>query len=142
MKLYPLTKNEPAPAIDLSDPAERQRLSEGALRAFFNIIDHWKIKEEDARNLLGGIGSGTYYEYKKDPDRVLDQDKLIRVSYLTGIFKALNSIHSKELADKWVRLLNRNRIFGGQAPIDYMIKGGTPAMQTVRKLLDARMAGP
>ena len=46
-----------------------------------------------------------------------------------------------ELADKWVSLPNRNAIFHGQAPLDYMLDGGLPAMQTVRMLLDARRGG-
>jgi hypothetical protein len=40
-----------------------------------------------------------------------------------------------------VQLGNRNPIFGGQTPLTYMIRGGLPAMQTVRRLLDARRAG-
>jgi len=40
-----------------------------------------------------------------------------------------------------VQLPNRNRIFGGGTPLDYMIKGGAPAMQIVRRLLDARRGG-
>lgn len=141
MQTYPLTKYEAAPVIDLSDPTERKRLSEGALRAFFNIVSHWNVKEEEALKLLGGIGATTYYNYKKQTNSIIDQDKLTRISYLTGIFKALNILHSEELADKWINLPNSNRIFGGQTPVDYMIKGGTPAMQTVRRLLDARTAG-
>jgi uncharacterized protein (DUF2384 family) len=139
--LYPRTQYEPAEIIDLSDQQDRERLSAGALQAFFNIITHWKIKDEDARKLLGGMGNGTYYDYKKKPERVLDQDKLTRVSYLVGIFKALNILHGETLADQWVNLPNRNRIFGGQTPLAYMIRGGTPAMQIVRRLLDARRGG-
>jgi hypothetical protein len=30
------------------------------------------------------------------------------------------------------------RIFGARTPLDYMLQGGIPAMQTVRRLLDAR----
>jgi hypothetical protein len=79
---------------------------------------------------------------KKDPgSRVLDTDKLLRVSYLVGIFKALNILHSERLADEWVRLPNTNRIFAGMTPIAYMTAGGTPAMQIVRRLLDARRGG-
>lgn len=141
MKSYPHTQYEPDEIIDLSDHQERERLSTGALQAFFNIMTHWKIKDEDARKLLGGMGNGTYYDYKKNPQRVLDQDKLIRISYLIGIFKALNILHGQPLADRWVHLPNRNRIFGGQTPLIYMIKGGTPAMQIVRRLLDARREG-
>jgi hypothetical protein len=141
MITYPRTQYEPAEIVDLSDPQERERLSKGALQAFFNIMSHWKIKDDDARKLLGGIGNGTYYDYKKNPQRVLDQDKLTRISYLIGMFKALNILHSQALADRWVQLSNRNRIFGGQTPLAYMIKGGTPAMQIVRRLLDARRGG-
>jgi uncharacterized protein (DUF2384 family) len=141
MLAYPRTQYQPAEIIDLSDQQERERLSAGALPVFFNIMSHWKIKDEDARKLLGGIGNSTYYDYKKNPRRVLDQDKLIRISYLIGIFKALHILHGQALADRWVQMPNRNRIFGGQTPLAYMIKGGTPAMQIVRRLLDARRGG-
>lgn len=141
MPTYPRTQYEPAEIVDLSDPQAREQLSKGALQAFFNIMSRWKIKDDDARKLLGGIGNGTYYDYKKNPQRVLDQDKLTRISYLIGMFKALNILHSQALADRWVQLPNRNRIFGGQTPLAYMIKGGAPAMQIVRRLLDARRGG-
>lgn len=141
MRTYPRAQYQPAGIIDLSDQQERERLSTGALQSFFNIMSHWKIKDEDARKLLGGIGNGTYYDYKKNPQRVLDQDKLTRISYLIGVFKALNMLNGQNLADRWIQMPNRNRIFGGQTPLTYMIKGGTPAMQIVRRLLDARRGG-
>ena len=111
------------------------------MRAFFNIMERWSVRDEDARRLLGGIAASTFYDYKRSPERTLDQDKLTRVSYLIGIFKALNILHGEELADRWVRMPNRNRIFGGAAPLGYMIRGGAPAMQVVRRLLDARRGG-
>ena len=139
---YPATRYEPSPPVDLSSKAQRERLSASALKAFFNIMERWGVRDEDARRLLGGVTNGPYYEMKKQPgSRVLDADKLLRVSYLVGIFKALSILHSQQLADEWVRLPNTNRIFGGSTPLDYMMKGGTPAMQTVRRLLDARRGG-
>jgi len=60
---------------------------------------------------------------------------------LIGIFKALNILYSEKRADSWVQLPNSNRIFSGETAINYMIKGGLPAMQTVRRLLDARRGG-
>ena len=79
---------------------------------------------------------------KKNPKgRVLDTDKLLRISYLIGIFKALNILHGQPLADEWVRLPNSNRIFAASTPLAYMIKGGAPAMQTVRRLLYGRRGG-
>jgi hypothetical protein len=141
MLQYPASRHDPAPLVDLSDKSERARLSRSALRAFFNIMQQWSIRDADARALLGGIASSTFYDYKRSPDRVLDQDRLMRISYLVGIFKALHILHGDELADRWVLMPNRNRIFGGRSPLDYMLQGGAPAMQTVRRLLDARRGG-
>jgi hypothetical protein len=138
---YPASGYEPSPLIDLTARAERQRLSPSAVRAFFNIMDRWGVRDEDARMLLGGVSNGPFYEMKKKPDRVLDTDRLQRISYLVGIFKALNVLYSEKLADSWIKLPNANRIFGGLTPLAYMIRGGLPAMQTVRRLLDARRGG-
>jgi hypothetical protein len=138
---YPATRYAPSPFVDLSAKVERERLSRSALRAFFNIMQKWRVRDEDARQLLGGISNGPYYEMKKDPDKVLDADRLARISYLVGIFKALNILYSERLADAWVNLPNANRIFGGQAPLSYMMRGGIGAMEIVRRLLDARRGG-
>ena len=140
-RAYPATRYQIAPLINLSNPAERERLSPGALRAFFNIMEKWKVRDETARKLLGGVSNGGFYAFKKGGDRTLNEDKLRRISYLVGIFKALNIIYSEELADKWMQLPNKNRIFGGMTPNDYLIHGGLPAFATVRKLLDARRGG-
>ncbi|MEA2888238.1 MAG: hypothetical protein QOD11_2598 [Bradyrhizobium sp.] len=138
---YPVTGYEPAPPPDLSAKAERERLSPSANKAFLNIMSKWGVRDEDARALLGGISNGQFYEMKKKPDRTLDADTLTRVSYLVGIFKALNILYSEKLADTWTQRPNTNRIFSGQSALSYMIKGGLPAMQTVRRLLDARRGG-
>lgn len=138
---YPATRYEPSPLIDLNAKSERERLSPAAMRTFFNIMDRWEIRDEDGRALLGGVSNGAFYDMKKSPDRVLEADRLLRISYLIGIFKALNILYSEKLADSWIQLANSNRIFGGQAPLAYMIKGGLPAMQIVRRLLDARRGG-
>ena len=91
--------------------------------------------------LLGGVSPSKYYMIKKSPDGVLEQDRLHRVSLLVGIFKALNILYDRPLADAWVLRPNANRIFGGASPLEYMLRGGLPAMSTVRRLLDARRGG-
>jgi hypothetical protein len=65
----------------------------------------------------------------------------LRISYLLGIFSAVNVVHAQPPADEWIKLPNANRIFGGGTPLAYIIKGGLPAMSTVRRLLDAGQAG-
>jgi hypothetical protein len=139
--VYPQTRYQPSPLVDLSSKEERERLSPAAVRTFFNIMARWNIRDEDARVLLGGMSNGPFYEMKKNPERVLDADRLTRISYLVGIFKALNILYSEKLADKWIQLPNSNPIFGGQMPLAYMMKGGQLAMQTVRRLLDDRRGG-
>jgi hypothetical protein len=138
---YPSTRYRIEPPIDLATREARERLSAPGLKAFFTMMDRWKVRDEDARALLGGVTNGPFYEMKRVPDRVLDADRLTRVSYLIGIFKALQILHGRALADAWVQLPNTNPIFGGETPLAYMIRGGLPAMQNVRRLLDARRAG-
>ena len=139
--VYPASRYDPSPLVDLTARRERERLSPSALKTFFKIIGRWQVRDEDARALLGGVSNGPYYQMKKSPNRVLDADTLLRVSYLVGIFKALHILYSDALADEWVRLPNTNRLFAGQSPLAYMLAGGMPAMHIVRRLLDARRGG-
>jgi hypothetical protein len=126
---YPETRYPAAALPDLSRLEERRRLSAAALKALFNIVDHWKIRD---------------YQLKKNPrtpGKSLDQDKLLRISYLIGIFKSLNILYSQRLADQWMQLPNSNPVFAGRTPLDYILRGGTPAMDMLRRLLDARRGG-
>ena len=138
---YPATMYAPPALPDLSRKEERRRLSPGALRAFFNIMERWEVRDEDARQLLGGVSNGKYYQLKQDSGQPLDQDPLQRISYLIGIFKALNILYGTHLADSWIQLANSNPLFTGRTPLTYMLQGGTPAMEVVRRLLDARRGG-
>lgn len=138
---YPLSRFEPAAFVDLNDRAERARLSRSALVGFFRLVQAWSLRDEDARELLGGLSSSAFYEWKKQPDRLLDVDRITRISCLIGIYKALHILYGDQLADEWISLPNRNRIFAGQAPLRFMLAGGLLAMMTVRKLLDARRGG-
>ena len=138
---YPASRYRTEMPPDLGTRDARERLSGPGLKAFFNIAARWNVRDEDARALLGGVTNGPFYEMKRKPDRMLDTDRLTRISYLIGIFKALHILHSRKLADEWIHLPNTNPIFNGETPLAYIIRGGLPAMQTVRRLLDARRAG-
>ena len=127
-----------APA-NLSDKQVQKRLSPAARKAFFKLADAWKIRDEEAKQLLGGISNGAFYQLKGGEVKApLDQDRLVRVSLLVGIFKALNTLYSQKLADAWISLPNSNPMFAGGIPLTYIVKGGQPAMMRVRQLLDAR----
>ncbi len=138
---YPKSRFETAVLVDLNSRPERERLSRSALKGFFKLAAAWGIRDDDARELLGGLSSSSYYDWKKNPDRVLEVDRITRVSYLLGIYKALHILYGDKLADEWVHLPNTNPVFAGRTPLSYMLGGGLIAMQTVRKLLDARRGG-
>lgn len=128
-------------APDLSNRQVQERLSRSAVSAFFKLVQAWSIRDEAARQLLGGVSNGVYYQLKRGRRKTLDQDKLTRISLLLGIFKALNILYSRKLADAWINRLNLNPMFEGEAPLAYMIRGGVPAVIRVRQLLDARLGG-
>lgn len=128
-------------APNLANKEVQERLSRSAVPAFFKIIDAWSVRDEAARQLLGGVSNGVYYQLKRGQKKVLDQDKLTRISLLIGVFKALNILYSRKLADTWINLENSNPMFAGEAPLDYVIQGGVPALMRVRQLLDARRGG-
>src|SRR4051812_45386097 len=136
-----MTRYEPAPVVDLSAGAERERLSPTAVKAFLSIMEKWRVRDEDARLLLGGMSNDQFYEIQEKREYTLDTDALTRISYLVGIFKALNGLYSEKLADDWIQRPNMNRIFAGDTPLAYMIKEGLPAMQVVRRLVDSRRGG-
>lgn len=138
VSLHGIAWDRPA---DLSSKAVQEKLSPAAIRAFFSLASHWKLRDEDARSLLGGISNGSFYQLKRSTSKTLDQDKLTRISLLVGIFKALNIVFSTKLADAWVQLPNTNPLFGGETPLSYMRKGGVPSLLRVRQLLDARRGG-
>src|SRR5271165_1271938 len=118
---------------DLADPSTRERLSPAALEAFFRIVENWSLKNEDAMALLGGISNGRYYQLKRSRKGVLTQDELTRVSFLIGIFKALNILFSRNLANQWVSRPNSNPMIHDATPLSVLIQGGVPGMMGVRR---------
>lgn len=127
---------------NLANATERERLSSSAIKAFVNIAGKWGLSETQARGLLGGIASSTFHAWKTEPrGKKLDQDTLMRISMVIGIYKALNIYFGKPWADRWVVLANRGSMFAGQTPIDFMLRHGQPGMLQVRRMLDAWRGG-
>ncbi len=126
---------------DLADPSTRARLSTAAIAAFFAIVEKWQLRNEDAMVLLGGASHGRYFELKKNRKGLLSQDELTRISLLIGIFKALNILFGQRLANQWTSRPNFNPMFNGAPPLEYLARGGVPAMMGVRRLLDSRRGG-
>ena len=108
------------------------------LRAFFEIKEKWQLSYEEARTLLGQTGKSTYYNWQRGQvgDVVHRMDLAARISYVLGIFKALNEIYEHpELADSWVR--KPSTAFGGQSALDRMLGGQVVDLARVREYLDS-----
>lgn len=127
---------------DLTNPKVREQLSATAIKGFLKIAEKWKLTESQARGLLGGIASSTFHAWKNKPNRQkLTQDTLLRISLVLGIYKALHIYFGAQWADRWITLGNRDSMFAGNAPVDYMIRQGQPGMLQVRRILDAWRGG-
>ena len=125
---------------DLSRLETRKRLSQSAIDGFFAIMDKWHVPIERAGDLLGGMPRSTVYKLKTAAG-TLRQDELTRISFVVGIYKALHILLPDQLADEWVVRPNDNFLFGGQTPLDYMVRAGIPGLQQVRSLVDAARGG-
>jgi TIR domain len=125
-------------ALEFSSVDERKRVSVAAITAFLQIVKRWHVRDEDARTLLGGMISQRTLDRMKAgrTQWTLPVDTLTRISYIMGIYKALQIVHSRPFADKWVNERSGEHIFKGQTPLAYMIQGGIPAMSVVRRELD------
>jgi uncharacterized protein (DUF2384 family) len=125
---------------DLSRLETRERLSQSAVDGFFAIVDKWQLSMERASDLLGGMPRSTVYKLKTAAG-TLSQDELTRISYIVGIYKALHILLPDDPADRWMTRPNDNFLFGGQAPLDFVVRAGIPGLQQVRSLLDAVRGG-
>src|SRR5580658_10111995 len=108
---------------DLSRRETRKRLSQSAIDGFFAIMDKWHVPIERAGDLLGGMPRSTVYKLRTAAG-TLRQDELTRISYVVGIYKALHILLPEKLADDWVAQPNDNFLFGGQTPLDHMVRAG------------------
>jgi hypothetical protein len=118
------------------------RLSGAALRTFFRIADAWRLSSEEARTLLGNPPRSTYFAWKKTGHGQLARDTLERVSYLLGIYKALQILLPDAVAaDAWVRKPNAAPLFGGAPALQRMLSGNVADLYVVRQYLDASRGG-
>lgn len=128
------------PTADLSDPTTREELSPVAIKSFQEIAGIWRLDDEKQRRLLGGISAETYQAWSSESP-LLDQDTLTRISLLIGINRDLRGYFGLPWADRWVTSENRDPMFSGRPPVDYLIHEGIPGMVQVRRMLGSWRAG-
>jgi hypothetical protein len=113
-----------------------------ALRTFFKIAQCWDLNVEEQIKLLGGPTRAAFFKWKQEQDGRLTPDALERVSYILGIFKAINILLPDEAAaDAWIKKPNDAPIFGGASALDRMLSGDVADLRLVRQYLDAQRGG-
>lgn len=114
-------------------------LGGAALRTFFNLAKVWNLSEQEQMQLLGLASRSTLHAWKSGRVTKVSRDTLERVSYLLGIFKAINILLPEpERADEWMRLPNEAPLFGGRSALDRMTTGNIGDLYVVRQYLDAQ----
>ena len=125
-----------------STATDRKGLSGPALRTFFRITGLWGLSVDEQMVLLGVTARSTFFKWKKNPNTVLPKDALERISYVLGIYKAIQMLLPDEkAADKWVKRPNTAPPFGGRSVLDRMMSGQVADLFVVRQYLDAQRGG-
>lgn len=119
-------------------PASPERLAAAGLRTFFRIAAKWQLTTDEQLTLLGSPARSTFFKWKKDGATSLPRDVLERISYVLGIWKALQILLPEEsAADAWLHRPNDAAPFGGRSALDRMLSGNVADLYEVRRYLDA-----
>lgn len=130
-----MTDPQPTRTVDAA------ALAPAALRTFFNVARCWDLSSAEARALLGNPPESTFYKWKSGKVGVVSHDLIERVSYVLGIYKALQILLPRpEQADGWVRRPNEAPLFNG-APALALMMSGMGGLYLVRQYLDAQRGG-
>src|SRR5688572_13970054 len=122
-----------APAAGLAEQ------SAAAFRAFLEIAGLWKLSTDQQLTLLGQPARSTYYKWKKEGAEQFPPDTLERISYVLGVYKALQILFPDPArADEWVWRANNAPMFGGRPAIERMLRGHVADLYEVRRYLDAQ----
>ncbi len=119
-----------------------KNVSVPALRTLFRIAEAWKLGSKELMPLLGNPPRSTFYKWKQGENVTLPHDVLERISYLFGIYSALQVLLPKaEAADAWIKKPNTAPLFGGRSALDRMLSGQVADLYVVRQYLDAQRGG-
>ena len=123
------------------DEFEPEQLSVSAAKTFSNIVQAWELKSADAMALMGydSATKSTYYKWQRDPASVrMPKEKLERLSYIFGIYKALQVLlPDPKAADAWIKKPNRAPVFNGSSALNRMLSGNVADLYVVRQYLDS-----
>jgi hypothetical protein len=111
------------------------------LRSFWRLAQAWNLSVAE-QGILLGVGRTTLYQWKQGKVGPLDRHVLERLSYLLGIYAALQVLlPAPEQADAWIRKPNQAPLFAGSPALERMLGGQVADLFVVRQYLDAQRGG-
>jgi len=115
----------------------------GGLRIFDAIAREWGLTLREQLAILR-VPETTYRRWRQaalaGKDVAVDDATLERLSYILGIYKALNILLPQSHAG-WIRRPNSNPLFGGRPALERMMAGQVADLFVVRQHLDAWRGG-
>ncbi|GAB5468031.1 MAG: MbcA/ParS/Xre antitoxin family protein [Rhodospirillales bacterium] len=130
------------PSLEPPLPLDRKALSGPALRTFFRVAEQWRLSSEQQMTLLGVTARSTFFKWKRGGEALLPKDTLERISYILGIYKALQILlPDPAVADAWIKKPNAAAPFGGRSALERMLSGQVADLYVVRQYLDAERGG-
>lgn len=130
--------SSPSPApVDLHSA----EAAAAALRTFWRLAEAWKLSTQEQMVLLGARRS-SFYQWRQGRVGPLDAALLERLSYLFGIYAALQVLLPvPQRAHEWLRRPNSAPLFAGASAMDRMMGGQVADLYVVRQYLDAQRGG-
>lgn len=129
-----MLNQRPDSAADAGDKA-------AYVKAVDRLAQKWDVTNAQIAELLC-LSAKQWGRVRDNPAQFrMNQDQRTRMSLLLGMFKALNLVFSKPLADEWIKRPNSGPLFKGRTPLETMLAGGIPMMMDVRHHLDALRGG-
>ena len=130
-------RTQPSP-VDVSTPES----GAAALRTFFNVANAWRLPAGVQMALLGLRSRATFSRWKESEAVALSPDTIERLSYVFGIYKALQVLFADpQAADDWLHRPNEAPLFGGRPALERLAAGRVADLYQVRQYLDAQRGG-
>ena len=112
--------------------------------AILNILADYKKSKLSIKTFCieNSIASATFHNWKKGKFKGVSNalDVATRISYVLGIFKALELLYETPAhADRWIN--QPNAAFGGQTAAERMLSGQIIDLAAVRDYLDSVRGG-
>ena len=112
-----------------------------AWRTFEALAAAWQLTLPEKLSLLS-VTRATWYQWEQGRAVVLDETVRQRMSYLFGIFAALQALLPVPArAHEWLRKPNRAPLFAGSTALAHLLSGDIEDLKRVREYVEAALAG-